>query len=683
MMRSPERMKFPLLLLLPVITCALPLRAENPATLDPVTVRQTADGPLAPGNALASVDVMGAERIGGQSVMLSWELLGQMSGVQLTRTRQGAESGKPTLRAFNGEGYINAVKTLIDGVPSNVNSGNQRFIDMIFPLEISHIEVVRGTSDARYGLHNIGGNIDYVTRQGGDYLDARLSAGSFGTRELQFAAGAEDAGLAQNYFFGIQSSDGARQHEDSRRYTLGGKWFATSADGASRLGLTARVYRHLAHEPGFLTAAQLAADRRQSPRVNANDGDTRGMWQLAAHAGAQRGDFELSAVLYRNDYRDDRRVTFSDLPGGDAPRQRRRWDERQLGWLGTLAWQPDERLRLEFGLNAEAQDNRYRRQRHAFSVPTDFNAAPTRIQNDDRHTLDNVGGYLQAVLRHGQWRFVPALRVDHFGGRTHLPDGSTASLQRYGWIHQPKFSLGRALGPSLSLYANWGRTFQVLTGSTAPAYRLPGQPGYRPSINTGSELGLAWTPRPGTSARLALWRQLATDEVANMPATGTTEGLGRTRRQGVDLQFDARLGENWNAWFSHVLQRAEVISGQSADGVSLAGRDVFGTPRWITSAGLQYRWRDRLTLGLQGRMQGGYYIDTQNALGRHGAYRELDASARWALSSRLGIGLKASNLTGRDSEYVWYDSFFHGGDDQPMFSAGPGRALSLSIDLAL
>ena len=38
----------------------------------------------------------------------------------------------------------------------------------------------------------------------------------------------------------------------------------------------------------------------------------------------------------------------------------------------------------------------------------------------------------------------------------------------------------------------------------------------------------------------------ATDEVANMPATGTTVGLGQTRRRGVDLQASTRIGERWS-----------------------------------------------------------------------------------------------------------------------------------------
>ena len=138
--------------------------ADSTITLGGLYVTAKSSGPLRTDSIMTSVDIMGAEQVEDKNVSNSWELLGQMPGIQLTETGQGAESGKATFRAFNGEGYINGIKVLIDGIPSNVNSGNQRFIDMVFPLDIDLIEVVRGTNDPRYGLHNIGGNINFVTR---------------------------------------------------------------------------------------------------------------------------------------------------------------------------------------------------------------------------------------------------------------------------------------------------------------------------------------------------------------------------------------------------------------------------------------------------------------------------------------------------------------------------------------
>ncbi len=667
--------------------CAGEARAQSAdaaITLGSVHVREGANRPLAAHRVLTSVDVMGGDQVHEKNVSNSWELLGQMPGMQLTETRQGAESGKATFRAFNGEGYLNGIKILIDGIPSNVNSGNQRFIDMVFPLDIDYIEVVRGTNDPRYGLHNIGGNINLGTRQGGTYTDARLTYGSYNTREAQVAIGRDANGVAQNYFLASQASDGYRDHDRSKKYSLGGKWFYSGDDDLFNLGLIARVYHHEADEPGFMTAGELAADRRGSALKNANDFDDRDMRHLSTHLDLQLSDVvHVSNKLYYNRYEDDRQVTFTAYVPGNAPRQRRQWDEKQTGLLSTMTWAATPALTVEGGFNAEHQDNTYRRLRYSHAIPTDF-STPARIQNDDRYTLDNLGAYVQAVYQPtSALKIVPAYRVDRFSGSTRLPGGVTAPLQHYGTIGQPKLSVVYAITPVLNIYANWGRTFQVLTGSTAPAYLTAGQETFRPSINTGKELGIKFTPAVGTDARIAVWRQDATDEVANMPATGTSVGLGQTRREGVDLQFTSRLGDHWTLWGSHAIQQAKVVRAFTTDGTALAGNEVIATPRYISNIGVDYRGNERWTFGLQGRMQGDCYIEERNTQGKFGAFAVLDASASYRLSERVSVDVQVKNLTGRDYAYAWYDNFFWGGDDQPMFSPAPGRSAYVSLNLKL
>lgn len=657
---------------------------DSAITLGKVEARH-ANGPLLANNVLTSVDVMGADQVEDKNVMNSWELLGQMPGIQLTETRQGAESGKATFRAFNGEGYINGIKTLIDGIPSNVNSGNQRFIDLVFPLDIAYIEVVRGTNDPRYGLHSIGGNINFATRQGGNYLDGRLTYGSFDTREGQLAFGSEAGNFAQNYFLGVQASDGYREHDESSKHSLAGKWFYTDDAQTLKAGLIVRAYHNEADEPGFLTAEELAADREQSPAKNANDGDDRDMWHVGGHLDiALADDLDFSAKVYANRYQDDRTVTFTRYPVGNAPRQRREWDEKQTGVLSSLTWVASESVTLEGGANFEHQDNEYRRSRYAFGIPTDFSAPPARVQNDDRYTLENIGAYVQAVFNPlVPLKIVPAFRVDRFSGSTDLPGGVQSSLQSYGWIKQPKLSVVYAVAPWANVYANWGRTFQILTGSTAPAYLTEGQGAYRPSINTGTELGIKLSPVAGTQARIAAWQQDATDEVANMPSTGTTVELGETRRRGLDLQLTSRLGDRWVLWASHAIQEAKVVSAFTAAGEPLAGKEVFSTPRYISNVGVDYRPDERWKFGVQGRMQGDYYIDELNEAGKYGGFKVLDVSASYQFSERFSIDLQVRNVADEQYEYVWYDNFFWGGDDQPMFSPAPGRSAYLSFNMKL
>lgn len=659
---------------------------DSAIVLGEVAVRAQASGPLPTHSILSSVDILGGDKVQDKNVMNSWELIGQMPGIQLTETRMGAESGKATFRAFNGEGYINGIKVLIDGIPSNVNSGNQRFIDMIFPLDIEYIEVVRGTNDPRYGLHNIGGNINLVTRQGGNYTDGRLSVGSFNTRELQVALGRDSGGWSQSYFFAKQDTDGHRDHSESEKYSASAKWFYTPTGADLTAGVIVRAYSHQAEEPGFLTASELAASRSQSAAKNARDGDDRDMKHVSAHLDWQLNpSTSLSSKLYFNTYTDDRKVTFTSNPAGSAPRQRRMWDEDQTGLMTTLTWRASDALVIDGGFNVEHQDNRYRRYRYAYAVPTDF-SKPVSTSNDDSYTLRNLGAYVQAVIKPiDSLKIIPGFRADKFSGRTELhTTGATAPLQDYGWISQPKFSVVYGVTPSTSVYANWGRTFQILTGSRAPAYLTPGQAEFRPSINTGKEIGVKLKPLADTEVRVAVWQQDATDEVANMPSTGTTVGLGQTRRKGVDFQVTGRVTDTLRLWLSHSLQEATVQRAFTAGGVSLAGKEVFSTPRYISNVGAEYQATEKWRFSLQGRAQGSYYIDDLNAKGKHGGFVLFDTSVRYALTKAASLDLQLKNLTDRKYEYVWYDNFFWpAGSEQPMYSPGPGRSAYLSLNLKM
>lgn len=111
------------------LASVMPLISHSLYAADPAIVlgevrvnAEQGGGPLLTNSILTSVDILGGDKVEDKNVMNSWELVGQLPGIQQTETRMGAESGKTTFRAFNGEGYINGIKVLIDGIPSNVNT---------------------------------------------------------------------------------------------------------------------------------------------------------------------------------------------------------------------------------------------------------------------------------------------------------------------------------------------------------------------------------------------------------------------------------------------------------------------------------------------------------------------------------------------------------------------------------
>ncbi len=639
-----------------------------------VTNKQT--GPLLTRNVLSSVDVLGTDRIENQNVQNSWQLLSQMPGVQLTQFKQGAESGKPSFRAFNGEGNINAVKLLIDGVPSNTNDGNMRYMDMIFPLELEAVEVVRGTNDPRYGLHSIAGNINMVTKQGGDYVQARATYGSFQTMEGQFAAGIEHNGFSQNYFASVQGYEGYRDHSDSDKYSLAGKWFFTPESEKFKLGLIARTYHHEADEAGYLTKAQAHDDDEQSMSHNAYDEDDREMDQISAHFDWSVTDtLSFSAKYYLNRIDDKRWVKFS----ATQSQQERVTDEKHTGYLTSLTWRPEvsflHKLALEGGFNQEWQDNESRR----YNTNNQVRVTKTRDQQFD---FNNKGAYVQAIIQPiSSLKLIPAYRWDRFDGDlTNYLTNKNFKMNDYGTIPQPKFSAVWSPVEGYSLYGNWGRTFQVGVG--AGAYKVTTNEDLNPSINEGWETGLKFSPANWVDGRIAVWEQRASDEIGRKlgDPSNDSENIGKTKRKGVDFQINARPTDKLNVWLTYAWQDSKILKAD-ATSITTEGQEIDHVPHHLYSAGVEYQATPQWRFSLLGSGQSDAYIEKENIQGRFGGYTVFDASANYQWNEHISVDLQLKNLTDRYYEYVWWNTTPN--PDITMHAPNDGRAAYLSVNFKM
>ncbi len=618
-------------------------------------------------NVVTSVDRLGADVAQRADVDYVWELIGRLPGVLLTDFNQGTTSGKFSFRGFNGEGEINAVKLLIDGIPSNSNDGNMPFIDMVFPLDIESIEVVRGTSDPRHGLHSIAGNANIRTRTGGTYLDTKLSAGSYNSYEGQVSAGLENGKFSQNYLVAYRDAQGYRDHGRTKRLSLAGKWFYNASDDL-RLGAIARHYDGKAQEAGYLTRADAEADPRMTNAYNASDGDRRKIGQYSLHLDAALSDdFDLSAKAYFNRFRDDRYVKFS----AGASQQRRVTDEDQWGALmamhyhANLAGMP---LMVELGGDIQKQDNESRRYLSVNRVAT----SQTRDQQFDV----SVGGvYVQAILEPAPWlKITPAYRIDWVGGDfANRLNGTTAPINDYGSIDQPKISVAVTPLNGLTLYGNWGKTFQIGLGSGA--YLIPPrQIDLAPSVNEGWEIGVKYAPHDRIETRVAFWEQKASGEIKrklNDPL-GDFENVGATKRQGIDVQLSARPVQGLSFWGALAWQKAIITTPDPASPLTL-GNDLDHTPRWLWSGGADFTGVSRLRLSLWGNGQSAYELTTSNNRGRFGDFAVLNAEAAYRVTEAVEVALTVKNLTDEYREYVWWDGA------QTLHSPADGRTVSASV----
>lgn len=654
---------------LPAWAQEAPSAIDTPAlVLGRVIVVGHASGPLATRNVLTSVDMLREDQIAEQAISHNWQLFGQVPGVMLTQFGQGTTSGKFSMRGFNGEGEINAVKLLIDGIPSNSNDGNMPYIDLAPLLDIHSVEVVRGTNDPRYGMHNIAGNANIVTKSGGDYTIGRLGYGSFDTRDVLAALGREQGGFSQNYAVSYQKTDGYRQHAQGEKKGFSGKWSWSPDKGATRVGLIVRHHEATADEAGYLTYAQSRANPDLSPAHNKSDRDRRDMTQVALQGEKEFGKrLFWTAQVYQNDLDDRRYVTFSST----VSQQERIVTERHRGAATTLTWRPAATSLGAFtvvgGLDTERQDNGSERYNTADTV----RRAQTRNQQFD---LDTTGGFVQVVYKpNNKLTVTPAYRFDKISGSyTNLLNGRTYEVNDYGVINQPKISAVYKLSDEYSVYGNVGRTFQIGVGTAA--FKVNQSSDLAPSVNNGWEAGLKFRPLGWVEGRVALWQQTASNEARrklNDPANDA-ENIGATRRRGLDIQVNAQPTEHFGAWIGAALQRSKIVK-TDASSVATLGNEIDHVPHLLYNLGADYKVNDRLRFSASMNGQGSYYLERTNKAGKFGGYALMNMSAVWCVKENFDVELQVRNVANRYYEYVWHDGA------QSLHAPGSPRSVSLMV----
>lgn len=628
-------------------------------------------GKLQSRDILSSVDIMHADKIANQNVLTSFDLFHRMPGVQITQFNQGTTTGKFSFRGFNGEGNINGVKLLIDGIPSNSNDGNMPFIDAIFPLDIESIEVVRGTNDPRYGLHAIAGNASINTYTGGNYVKGRASYGSFDTYDIQTGAGYEKNGFSQNYTINYRNTSGYRDHANSEKNSFSGKWFYTPNSDKFTVGLIARWSEADADEAGYLTYAQARSNPTQSMPHNRTDGDKRQLGQLSAHLDVNLSDqLSWSTKSYVNTFDDQRWVRFS----ANVAQQERQAEELQYGATTALTYRPViswlKDFSLESGFDFQQQENK------SFRYLTNERIRTSQTRNQQFDFLI-YGGYLQAMIKPTQWlKITPGFRVDQVDGDfTNRANGKPAAVNDYGSIWQPK--IGAVLTPieGYSLYGNWGRTFQVATG--AATYKTTTTASdLGPSINNGWEVGLKAEPVSWVEGRIAYWQQSASNEwrrQLNNP-NGDSTNIGATDRQGVDVQVKVTPIKPVSIWASYSLQKA-IIKTPAPATPEYRGNQIDHTPDYLFSGGIDYQITPELKSSLWTTGQGNYFPDEANKSSQLGEYALLNLDLAYQVNKMVELQFQMKNLTDTYWEYAWHDG------TQTLHAPGDGRAFYGAINV--
>jgi iron complex outermembrane recepter protein len=642
--------------------------ASEGGQLDSVVVIGTRP-PEATRRLAGSVDIIGRDELEYEHVDDTMELLTKVPGTYLSRFNQGIINSDISIRGFAGDGGSPHVKLLIDGIPSNLHAGYPE-MDQLFPLGIGSVQVFKGTSDAQFGTYNTAGNYSLASRADVGETEVEATAGSYDTREVQAYSGLETGKLTQNYFAGYREAGGYRDHTDLQKFVASGRWSYEVSDDTS-LALIARVAGYEGDAPGYLTRAEARTAPRSSAAYANQDGGDKDTVHTSVHIDSVLSDaVNFSAKAYWQQFERERWVRFS--AAGSV--QNRFDDEQQVGFRSSLGWELNDEWKMSFGIDAEHQRNVEQR---FGTVNQTRERDPANVIRNNQFDFDTFGGYVQ-VDHHPNdvlsWN--AAVRIDRLDGDFTQISATGVRSERtmfdFGNIVQPKVNVFVAATDSITLFANYGRSFQHPFG--AAAYTAGATDTRDVSVNDGGELGVTWRPSSDANIRLSYWEQHASDEFVTVD--GTPRNVGETDRSGLDLAGSWQLHDRLSLWVSYTRIESEIMVADDSM-AAFAGNELRSIPDYTASLGASFEATPQLTLRLRADSQGDFFVNEANLGGELGGYTLVGAAAnyRW---SRWDFSLQVNNLFDEFHEYV-FD--FSPDGAETVHSPGDGRNVSLSAGI--
>lgn len=551
------------------------------------------------------------------------------------------------------------------------------------------IEAMGGPSSFLYGSGAVGGTVNYITKlaQPGDLSEARLRLGSGALREMS---------LSLNRRIGAQHNDGrpvsyVRLDVNDRRnkgWTDGTRRQATELAASVLTDISPSLKHTLAYEyqrekvdrpywgtPLLNPVEGTVRIDEAMRRMNFNSADgfygQRVQWLRSLTEYQVSPSLSLKNTLYVYDaLRDYRNVenyrfdnTNSMVTRSSALLQRH--DQRLVGnrldavYKGALAGlESDWAFGLDYSANKQTRFPRSLAGTVSVVDPYDFSPeyfwdivgmAPG-FSPDRTVRVKTTALYAENRTKlNPQLQLLTGLRYDHIGlSLTNLRDVTAASP---AYFKRNYNAITGRIGLMWEAAPGWNAYVQYATAADPPSGSLS-TASFADAINNSDlttgrqlEVGLkneVWDGK--ATSTLAVFqikrKNISTQDLDN---SSITYLVGQQSSKGIEWT----AGWQPSSRFSMLGNLAYVkpqYDNYVQNGLSLAGRQPVGMPRWVGNLWGQYQLNSSVSLGAGLRAVASSYVNPVNTLKRPG-YTLLDLSAHWTIRPDMQLSARVRNAT--------------------------------------
>jgi iron complex outermembrane receptor protein len=606
-------------------------------------------------------------------------VLSQVPGV-IARSRYGGTDIQLMIRGFGARGAgdrsntgsSRGVRVLIDGFPETEPDGRTA-LDQVDLGAASSIEVVRSNASAVWG-NAAGGvvNVSTVPNVTRGTASVQTLQGSFGL-ESYMASAAAPVGSGTGYgTFSNTNSDGWRSHSSSKRSLLNAGLVGTVGERTD-FGVYLVATKNLIHQPGPLTASQLATDPRQAnatylARDERRDNVTGRLGVTVDHHVSANTTISSSLFINPKYQQRSERNTYRDFTryhlGGSLM-------ARHSFTAGSVP------STLTVGVDDALQDGAI-----LFYNLTPEGTRGTTVQQDKGEGMNNMGVFVEdAMTIVNRLTLLVGARYDRvdYRFRNFLPSPKPTDERLISRV-SPKLGASWLLDASHSVYINIGRGIEVPaanesdpTPGTGAALLNPLQD---PIISTTYELGFkGGGSQVGQTGIVASYDAALYNVEVRNDAIPYASGryyvtAGRSRRTGIEIGTHAisssgvfagaNLTLSRNRYLEYVVDSAVILPNDPSKVgaiVDYSGNHTIGIPGAVLNLELGSTIPGLRNVKLSGRFEasGKYFADDANVVNVPG-YTIFDLRAALSEPVTLGGGLGVTgsvavrNLT--DKRYV-------------------------------
>ncbi|MEB6675611.1 TonB-dependent receptor family protein [Acinetobacter haemolyticus] len=597
------------------------------------------------------------------------DILKRVSGVYVKPEEESAVVANIGMRGISSADY----KTLIleDGVPvaPGLFVGNGRYYNPRVQ-RMDSIEVLKGSSALRYGPSNIGGVINYRTKQPKDGALVDVSIGSWETYKTTVELGGSSPNKDSNFgaILSWAKSDGFmdKGYEMKDAVIKAG----TAIGDNQWLGVKFTHYENdanISYRGQFL--GEYHAKKKNNPApddwylTERNSFDINHRWNINA-------DTELQTLVYWSEMNRDYwrygtnaaasqaagRWIYTDSVNGNNRAFERVGAETRLVAKHALFNIPSE---AEVGLRLmnEKMDD----------VTINATRATPRtgtIARDRQDSAKSVALYAQNRLDiTDQLSVTPGLRIERYE-QERLDRRENKTVKTSNTEVMPGLGLTFQLVPAVQLYGSVYKAFSPASNGDALDGLKDQKLDAETSINW--ELGLRGQ-KDVFKYELTAFRMDFKHQVipANSNSNFQQTNGGKTYHQGLEGAIDVNLGNGFDA-FANVTWVADAqFKGDRYDkGVMTAKDDnrIPYTPEWVANLGFGYTYAG-LRTQLSANYMGSQFTDTMNTrpiaentanntffTGKLNAYTTVDLTSRYTLNDQVEFYGAIKNL--EDKRYM-------------------------------